>query len=116
VGAGGFLAIIVYCYFVIVMVFSVGNIGIYGVGYCGVVVGGFSVCGCYRSSIYFYYLFFRFCLMFICLSIVFCICLSVLFILSGGAYLDSSAYYFWASRAFSNWTYLARISSALSIN
>ena len=94
VGAGGLVAIVGSSYFVTVMVVCVGNIGIYGVGYCGVVVGGFSVCGCYRFCSYFYYLFFRFCLMFICLSIVFCICLSVLFILSGGAYLDSSAYYF----------------------
>ena len=60
----------------------------YVVGYCRVLVGCVSVYSCC------YYLFFwvwRWC---ICLSIVYYNCLNVLFRLSGGAYLDSMAYYF----------------------
>jgi hypothetical protein len=53
--------------------------------------------------------------MFICLRIVFCIYLRVLFILSGGVYFDSIAYYFYASRAFSIYTWRASMSSAVSI-
>jgi hypothetical protein len=91
------------------MVVCVFNILFIVVGYCGVLVCCFSVCGCC------YYLFFWVYRRFICLSIVYYICLSVLFRLSGGADLACMAYYFNASRALSICTWRASMSSALSI-
>ena len=88
VGAVCFYVIVVYGCFASVIVVCVGNTWIYGVVYLGLVVGCDIFCSC------FYCLFLRFYRMFICLRIVFCIYFSVLFILSGGVYLDSIAYYF----------------------
>ena len=88
VGAGVILAIGIYCYLLCVVVVYVGSIVFYCVGYWEGLVGFVRVCG------YCCYLCFKVWRIFICLSIVFYIYLSVLFILSGGVYLDSIAYYF----------------------
>jgi hypothetical protein len=79
---------VVYFCVICVVVFCVGTGVAYFVCYYGVMVGVICVGG------YMGCLFFRFWRMFICFSIVFCICLSVVFRLSGGVCFDNKAYFF----------------------
>jgi hypothetical protein len=78
----------IYFCVVCVVVFCAGTGVAYFVCYCVIVVGVVCVGG------YMCCLFFRFWRIFIYLSIVFCICLSVLFKLSGVVYFYSTAYFF----------------------
>ena len=82
------LVFVVYLCVICVVVFCAGTGVAYFVCYCGIMVGVVCVGG------YMCCLFFRFWRIFIYLSIVFCICLSVLFKPSGVVYFYSTAYFF----------------------
>lgn len=82
------LVFVVYFCVICVVVFCVGTGFTYFVCYYGIMVGVVCVGGCMCC------LFLMFWRMFICFSIVFCICLSVVFRLSGVVCFDNKAYFF----------------------
>lgn len=77
--------------------------------YLGIVVG----CDIFYNCSY--CLFLMVYRIFIYFRIVFCIYFSVVFMVSGGVYLDICAYFFLASRAFSIYIWRASMSSDVSI-